>query len=244
MIRVTVWNEFQHEKSDMVVQKHYPKGIHNAIADFLKTNEDIVVTTAHLDMPEHGLPDEVLDNTDVLIWWGHIAHHKVSDEVVQKVCDRILMGMGAIFLHSAHHSKPFKKILGTSGNLTWRESGESLRLWCVDPTHPINEGLSMHLDIDEEETYGEYFDIPTPDELVYISWYSGGDVFRSGCTWKRGCGKIFYFQPGHETYPIYHNEQVQKIITNAVRWAKPIRRMDKLECIHAPVSLEDQKKVK
>lgn len=242
MIRITVWNEFQHEKTDAKVKDIYPNGIHNAIADFLKVNEDMVVTTAHLDMPEHGLTDDVLDNTDVIIWWGHMAHGMVSDEVVEKVCERILMGMGAIFLHSAHHSKVFKKILGTSGNLTWRESDESLRMWCVNPSHPITEGLPMHIDIEAEETYGEFFDIPKPDDLIYVNWYSGGDIFRSGCAWNRGYGKIFYFQPGHETYPIYYNKQVQKIITNAVRWSKPIRRIDKLECPHIPVSLEDQKK--
>jgi len=224
-IRVTVWNEFIHEREDERVAAIYPKGIHGAIAEYLSQKPDIEVRTATLDEPQHGLTDEVLRNTDVLIWWGHAAHDKVSDEVVERVYNRIMCdGMGLIVLHSAHYSKIFKKLMGTSCSLRWREDGKKERLWVVSPGHPIAEGIGDYFEIEKTEMYGEFFDIPNPDELVFISWFKGGEVFRSGCCFYRGRGKIFYFRPGHETYPIYHNEKVLLVIENAVRWAAPIKR--------------------
>lgn len=222
MIRVTVWNEYEHERNEERVGKVYPKGIHGAIAEFLGREEDLEVRTATLDMPEHGLTKEVLDSTDVLIWWGHMAHHKVSDEVAQRVRDRVLEGMGFVALHSAHASKPFRLLMGThSENLRWRENDELQRYWIVAPGHPITEGLGEYFEIPHDESYGEYFDIPQPDEQVFISWVQGGEVFRSGCCWRRGAGRVFYFQAGHETYPIYYQSEVQRVILNAVRWAAP-----------------------
>ena len=204
-IRVTVWNEYRHEKRDEAVAKVYPDGIHSAIASMLRDEADLEIRTATLDEPEHGLTDEVLASTDVLLWWGHMAHGEVSDEIVNKVCQRVLDGMGFIALHSGHASKPFSKLMGTnSGELKWRESGDTERLWLIEPGHPIAAGLPEYIEIENEETYGERFDIPAPDELVFISWFSGGEVFRSGCCYNRGLGKIFYFRPGHETYPIYY----------------------------------------
>jgi len=224
-IRVTVWNEFIHEREDERVAAIYPKGIHGAIAEYLSQKPDIEVRTATLDEPQHGLTDEVLRNTDVLIWWGHAAHDKVSDEVVERVYNRIMCdGMGLIVLHSAHYSKIFRKLMGTSCSLRWREDGKKERLWVVSPGHPIAEGIGDYFEIEKTEMYGEFFDIPNPDELVFISWFKGGEVFRSGCCFYRGRGKIFYFRPGHETYPIYHNEKVLLVIENAVRWAAPIKR--------------------
>lgn len=220
MIKVTIWNEFVHEKVNPVVSDIYPQGIHGAIADFL-TKAGFDATTATLEMPEHGLTEEVLDHTDVLIWWGHRAHDEVSDDIVNRVHQRVLRGMGLIVLHSAHFSKLFKKLMGTGCDLKWREADENERIWIMDPTHPITEGLPEYIDIEKEEMYGEHFDIPTPDELIMVSWFKGGEVFRSGCTFKRGNGKIFYFRPGHETYPTYHHEMVQKVIINAVKWANP-----------------------
>ena len=216
-MNITVWNEFRHEKESELVQKHYPEGIHEVIAKFLDGN----VTTATLDMPEHGLTDEVLNNTDVLIWWGHKAHDEVQDEIVEKVYKRVLEGMGFIALHSAHFSKVFKKLMGTGCDLKWREAGEKERIWIVNPAHPIAEGLPEYFELEQEEMYGEHFDIPVPDELLFISWFQGGEVFRSGATFTRGNGKIFYFRPGHETYPTYHNTHVQHVIKNAVKWVKP-----------------------
>lgn len=220
MIRVTVWNEYRHEKSDERVSAIYPQGIHGAIAAFLGKNPDMEVRTATLDEPEHGLTQEVLDNTDVLTWWGHMAHSEVSDEIVERVYKRVMEGMGLIVLHSGHASKIFRKLMGTNTHLLrWREDGEMVRLWTMDLAHPIVEGLEDHFDLPIEETYGEHFDIPKPDDLIFVSWVPGGEVFRSGCTWHRGLGRIFYFQPGHETCPSYHDQNVQTVITNAVRWA-------------------------
>ena len=229
MIRVTVWNEFQHEKLSEEVQNIYPNGIHNTIADFLRCDE-IVVKTATLDDAECGLTNEVLANTDVLIWWGHLAHRKVPDEIAFRVCDAVRRGMGFIALHSAHESKPFRYLMGTSGTLTWREDGDKERLWVVKPSHPIVQGLERYFELPEVETYGEPFGIPEPDEVVLIGWYDGGEVFRSGCTFHRDNGKIFYFQPGHETYPIFHDKNVQKVIRNAVYWAMPQYRVNELTC--------------
>lgn len=220
-IRVTVWNEFRHETSDDSIRAIYPEGIHHAIAGFLNSQPDIEAGTATLDQPEHGLQEEILNNTDVLIWWGHKAHDEVSDQIVENVYKRVLDGMGLIVLHSGHYSKIFRKLMGTSCSLKWREVGEKERLWVINPAHPIAEGLGAYIDIPRTEMYGERFDIPQPDELVFISWYQGGEVFRGGCCYNRGCGKVFYFSPGHESFPIYYQSEIQKVITNAVRWAKP-----------------------
>ena len=217
-IRVTVWNEFRHEQKDAKVQKVYPKGIHQAIADFLGKEADIEVRTATLDEPENGLPQEVLDNTDVLFWWGHMAHGEVAEETVDRVQKRILSGMGLIVLHSGHKSKIFMRMLGTTADLRWREVGERERVWVVEPSHPIAAGLPEHFEIPHTEMYGERFDIPRPDDTVFITWYEGGDVFRSGVTFTRGSGRIFYFAPGHETFPIYYDPTVQKVLLNAARW--------------------------
>lgn len=219
MLKVTVWNEFRHERLHDEVKKIYPDGIHQMVADFLK-EAGFDVKTATLDAPEHGLTDEVLKATDVLVWWGHLAHGEVRDEVVAQVHERVLQGMGLIVLHSGHFSKIFKKLMGTSCDLKWREANDHERLWVVDPTHPIVQGLGEYIEIEHEEMYGEHFDIPTPDELILVSWFKGGEVFRSGCTFKRGNGKIFYFRPGHETCPTYHHPDVQRVIVNAVCWAK------------------------
>ncbi len=239
MIKVTVWNENIHEQTDPCIAEHYPKAIHGTIAEFLGRDEEIAVRTATLDMPECGLPDDVLDDTDVLIWWGHCGHDKVPDELCEKIYDRVLRGMGFIGLHSAHMSKPFRRILGTSCTLQWRE-GDRERVWCIDPTHPIAQGIPASFEIPVEEMYGERFDIPTPDELVFLGWFKGGEVFRSGCCWHKGYGKVFYFQPGHEYNPTFLIPEVQKIITNAVHWAAPVMRVEKLDCPHAKVSAEER----
>lgn len=219
-LRVTVWNEFRHEKSNPKVQEIYPDGIHHTIAKYL-LNAGFQTQTATLDQPEHGLTENVLDNTDVLTWWGHMAHDEVSDEIVDQVQQHVLRGMGLIVLHSGHFSKIFKRLMGTTCDLKWREAGEKERLWVVEPGHPIAEGINGYIEIPHAEMYGERFDIPAPDTLVFVSWFEGGEVFRSGCCYQRGQGKIFYFRPGHETYPIYHQPDVMKVIANAVRWAAP-----------------------
>lgn len=221
-IRVTVWGEFRHEKKNPKVKEIYPNGMHEAIAEGLRKAGDFTVRTATLDEPEHGLTAEVLANTDVLTWWGHLAHGEVSDEVVSRVRARVLEGMGLIVLHSGHFSKIFKTLMGTTCDLKWREADDHERIWVLEPGHPIAAGLGETIEIDREEMYGERFDIPEPDELIFVSWFTGGEVFRSGCTYRRGAGKVFYFRPGHETYPTYHHPDVQRVIANAAKWAAPV----------------------
>jgi trehalose utilization protein len=220
-IRVTVWNEGRHEKTHKEVAAVYPKGIHAVIAEMLSREPGITAHTATLDEPQHGLTEEVLASTDVLTWWGHMAHHEVQDAVVDRVCKRVLEGMGLIVLHSGHMSKPFTRLMGTSCMLRWREAGEKERLWVVEPGHPIADGLPPFFEIPHEEMYGERFDVPAPESTVFISWFTGGNVFRSGCCYTRGKGRIFYFRPGHETFPTYFQKEVQTVISNAVRWAAP-----------------------
>jgi trehalose utilization protein len=223
-IRVTVWNEFVHEKINATVAQIYPDGIHAVLAQTLheRLGTSVSVRTATLDEPDHGLTDQVLAETDVLTWWGHAAHDRVRDDIVERIQRRVWQGMGLIALHSAHNSKIFKRLMGTSCMLRWREAAERERLWIVNPAHPIVAGLEgEYFELEHTEMYGEFFDIPAPDELIFISWFEGGEVFRSGCTFRRGKGKIFYFRPGHETFPIYHHASVQRVIANAVRWAAP-----------------------
>jgi trehalose utilization protein len=220
-IRVTVWNEYRHEKEDRTVAEIYPKGIHGAVSAFLGREPDLEVRTATLDEPEHGLGGGVLESTDVLTWWGHMAHDDVRDAMVEKITARVIEGMGLIVLHSGHFSKIFRRLMGTTCSLRWREAAEKERLWVVEPGHPIADGLPPFFEIPHAEMYGERFDIPAPEAVVFISWFAGGNVFRSGCCFTRGKGRIFYFRPGHETYPIYYQTEVQRVISNAVHWAAP-----------------------
>ncbi|MBX2838607.1 MAG: ThuA domain-containing protein [Gammaproteobacteria bacterium] len=218
-IKTVVWGENVHEQTNAVVASLYPNGMHGCIADALNQDPDIQASTATLQEPEHGLSQQRLDDTDVLIWWGHAAHGDVRDEVVQRVALRVWAGMGLILLHSAHFAKIFKHLMGTPCNLTWREAGERERLWVTSRNHPIAQGLPLHFELENEEMYGEPFGVPEPLETVFISWFQGGEVFRSGLTYRRGAGNIFYFRPGHETYPTYHDANVKKVLINSVKWA-------------------------
>ena len=221
-LRVVVWGENVHEHTNSKVAAVYPRGMHHAIADGLRElRPDATVSIATLQEPDHGLTEERLAATDVLTWWGHKAHEDVKDAVVERVQRRVLEGMGLIVLHSGHYSKIFKRMLGTTCSLTWREADERERLWVCNPGHPIARGIDRQFELPAEEMYGEPFGIPPPDEQVFISWFEGGEVFRSGCCWTRGNGKIFYFRPGHETYPTYFNPNVRRVIANAVEWARP-----------------------
>lgn len=218
MTTVTVWNEYRHEREGGAAEEVYPDGIHVAIADALD-ERGFDTRTATLDEPEHGLSEDVLRATDVLIWWGHDAHDEVTDEVVDRVQRRVLDGMGIVVLHSAHFSKPFRRLMGTSGSLAWRDVGERERLWTVEPSHAIADGVDSPIELPRAEMYGEPFDVPRPDATVFTSWFEGGEVFRSGCCWTRGNGRVFYFRPGHETYPIYHDGTIQRVLANACEWA-------------------------
>ena len=220
-IGVTVWNEYIHERYVDRAKAVYPEGIHTTIAKALteKLGAGATVRTATQDQPAHGLTPDVLASTDVLLWWAHLIHDQVDDEIVDAVQARVLQGMGLIVLHSGHLAKPLRRLLGTSCSLRWREADDRELVWNVNPGHPITEGIGTHFAIPHHEMYGEYFDIPAPDELVFISSFTGGEVFRSGCCWRRGKGKLFYFSPGHETYPVYYQPEVQQVLANAVRWA-------------------------
>ena len=231
-IRVTVWNEFYHEKTNEQVKALYPNGIHATVKEFLDIDSELEVRLAALDDPDQGLPDEVLCSTDVLVWWGHMRHGLVDDALVERIRQRVYAGMGFVALHSAHHSKPFKAILGTTGNLTWGREQKAI-VWNLMPNHPIAEGIPAHFEL-FEEMYGEPFFIPKPDDLIFGTWYEDGNIFRGGCTYTRGLGKIFYFHPGHEICASFHNPIVQKIIRQGVRWAAPASFTEEMknECIH------------
>ena len=218
-IRAVVWGENVHEQTDQVVREIYPDGMHATIAAALNEDKAVHATTATLQEPEHGLTEARLAETDVLLWWGHAAHGKVEDTVVERVQRRVWEGMGLIVLHSAHFSKIFRRLMGTPCGLKWREAGERERIWVVNRNHPIAEGLGECIEIPNEEMYGEPFTVPEPLETVFISWFEGGEVFRSGLTYQRGAGRIFYFRPGHETYPTYHHADVRQVLRNAVHWA-------------------------
>ena len=238
-INVTVWNEYRVERFDIKkedifpnglfgtyaysdeISRAYPKGIHGALAEIFEKDADFRVRTATLDEKHQGLPDDVINDTDVLIWWAHRYHDEVDDALVARLKDRVLGGMGLIVLHSGHLSKLFRSLMGSTCTLKWRTSEEKELLWVVEPTHPIAEGLGQYIEIAHEEAYGERFDIPVPDDLVFVGWFRGGEVFRSGCCFNRGAGRIFYFQPGHETQPVYYMKDIKRIIKNAARWARP-----------------------
>lgn len=237
-IRITVWGEYLHERQNDAVRQIYPQGMHTTIAEGIAAHlgKEAIVRTATLDQPEHGLTDAVLGTTDVLTWWGHLAHHQVEDSVVEKVQQRVLAGMGLIVLHSGHDSKLFRRLMGTTCALHWREADDREVIWTVNPSHPIVSGIPAVFVIPHHEMYGEYFDIPQPDDLLFISSFSGGEVFRSGCCFRRGLGRIFYFSPGHELYPIYHQPEIQQILANAVRWACPTQpiRTERYEITMSP----------
>lgn len=235
-IRATIWGENVHEQKNKAVAENYPIGMHGAIAKLIGEDKNIVTSTVTLQDSEHGLTVEKLANTDVLVWWGHAAHGEVKDEIVDRVVQRVWEGMGLIVLHSGHHSKVFKRLMGTPANLHWREAGERERIWVVNPGHPIAKGLGPYFELENEEMYGEPFSVPEPLETVFVSWFQGGEVFRSGLTYRRGAGNIFYFRPGHETYPTYHDANVGKVLRNAVNWAyNPDNHSHLLKAPNTPV---------
>ncbi len=237
-VNVTVWSENYHEPREEDVRLRYPDGIHGAIAAGLteRLGSRVRVRTAILEDPEHGLSEKELNETDVLTWWGHMAHEEVSDEVVERVRRHVLGGMGLLVLHSGHFSKVFRSLMGTSCTVNWRDAGERELVWTTAPGHPIAEGVPRPLVIERQETYGEPFGIPEPDELVFVSNFSGGEVFRSGCCYRRGLGRIFYFSPGDQGYPVYHHPDVRRVLANAVLWAAPTAGAhEPLRNAHTPI---------
>ena len=226
MTKVTIWNEYLHEVENDGVRDIYPGGIHGTLADAFRDRGGFDVRTATLREPGHGLSKALLEDTDVLLWWAHKAHAEVADETARLVHEAVLSGMGLVVLHSGHFSKVFKRVLGTHGSLRWRDADEKERLLNLRPDHPIMEGVPDVVELEQEEMYGERFDIPEPDELLMISWFQGGEVFRSLCTWRRGLGRVVYFRPGHETYPTYHHPVIRRIVVQAGDWAKARVRRD------------------
>lgn len=235
-LSVLIWNENIHETRDENVIRIYPDGMHHTIAAALtRMRPGLDVRTATLAEPEHGLTEEALAGTDVLLWWGHAAHEAVDDAVVERVKQHVLGGMGLIVLHSGHWSKVFTSLLGTTATLQWRSAGDRELVWTIAPSHPIAEGVPNPIVLAEQEMYGEPFDIPVPEEIVFISSFSGGEVFRSGVTFTRGRGRIFYFSPGDQEYPVYHHPDVQRVIANAVQWASPRSRERRVPVLRGPV---------
>ncbi len=223
-MRVTIYNEGIHEaEAGSVTQRLYPDGMHGAIADGLREHlgADVSIRFATFETQHEALSPEVLADTDVLLWWGHQNHGGVADDVVDNVITRVHEGMGFIGLHSAHYSKPFKRLMGTTCSLIWRNDNDRELVWNVNPTHPITRGVASPIIIEGQEMYGEHFDIPAPEELVFISSFTGGEVFRSGVTYTRGLGKVFYFSPGDQEYPVYHHPDIKRVLANAVEWAMP-----------------------
>lgn len=225
-MNIVIYNEGIHDKEEFI-KKVYPEGLHGQLKHILDdgSNNITVVTLDNVN----DITEALLAKTDVMLWWGHVAHHMVPDEVSNRVAQAVQKGMGFIALHSAHMSKPFRQLMGTSCTLKWRDD-DSERLWVTAPSHPIAEGLPEHFELPQEEMYGEFFDIPKPDDVVFMGWFTGGELFRSGVTFNRGLGRVFYFQPGHEAFPTYFNENVEKIIRNAVKWAAPTKRLERLDC--------------
>jgi trehalose utilization protein len=233
-VKVTVWNEFRHERNRPDVRSIYPDGMHAVIANAIGAAGDIVCRTATLDEPGHGLSAERLRDTDVLVWWGHAAHGEVSDDIAGQVRREVLAGMGFVALHAAAGSKVFRGLMGTHCTFKWREAGERERIWTINPSHPVAEGLPESWMLREEEMYGEPFTVPTPDDVVFISWFAGGEVMRSGCCWQRGHGRVFYFRPGHESHPTYHDPNVTRVIANACRWARRRVTIDSSASYNSP----------
>ncbi len=264
MIRVTLWYEYAQEigelRREMVpgisdgdfqhfeefvrsrvekIHRVYPLGLMGTLEEALRKDPELEITPVNIYMPEYGLPDDLLENTDVLVWWSHILQDAIPDELAYKIVQRVQKGMGFVPLHSAHKSKPFMYLLGTSGCLQWRED-DFCRVWTATPSHPIAAGIPQYFELEEEEMYGEPFDIPKPDDTIFMSWYRGGELFRSGCTWTRGYGRIFYFQPGHETSPNYHNPYVQKIIDQGIHWAAPTVWRPDFDCPNSLTKPEEK----
>jgi len=228
MINVLIWCEYVSDRDNPDAVKVYPEGIHKQLYDFLSKVNEYNVITATLHEPDFGLSDQRLEWADVIIWWGHGAHDKVPDEVADRVVDAIHRGCGFIPLHSSHNSKPFKKLMGTVCNLRWRADDRE-RIYTIAPHHPIAFNVPDFFEIPNEEMYGERFDIPAPAEIIFLGWFAGGELFRSGITYDRGFGKIFYFQPGHETCPTFMIPEVQQIIINAVSWASKKEQRSRLD---------------
>lgn len=217
---VVVWSEGTAPK------EVYPNDINGAIAEGLKELKGWEVVVANLSDPNQGLPDELLNRADVLIWWGHQRHDQVKDPLVSKIVKRVKEdGMGFISLHSSHFAKPNKALMGTA--CSWGAyvgDSTTLKVTVKDPGHPIAKGVK-EFTIVHNERYSDPYAVPTPQSVVFegIATLKDGkvDPSQQGFTWQIGKGKMFYFQPGHETNPVFYDANVGRIMINAVQWAAP-----------------------
>jgi trehalose utilization protein len=215
---VVVWSEGTAPKSV------YPNDINGAVAEGLKDLSGWEVVKAGLSDPDQGLPDKLLQRADVLIWWGHQKHGDVKDELVDKIVKRVKEdGMGFIALHSSHFAKPNKKLMGTA--CSWKAyvlDSTTLKITVKSPDHPIAKGIK-DFTIDHSERYSDPYAVPTPKAVVFEGTASlkkgGTDTSQIGLTWEIGKGKVFYFQAGHETNPVFMDPNVRQIMSNAVQWA-------------------------
>jgi trehalose utilization protein len=223
-MNVIVWTDLPHDI--------YASGLGEEVASAIREHTDATVRCATIEDPGQGLDE--LEDIDVLVWWGHMRHDDVTDAHAAAVQEQVLRGMGLIALHASARSKPLLRLLGTTGTFKWREEDDRELIWPVDPAHPIAQGIGEVIALDAHEMYGEPFDIPAPDELVFISNFSGGEVLRSGCGWRRGRGRIFYFSPGHQTDPVYHHPAIRRVLGNAVGWAHGSERAEAARSTHAP----------
>lgn len=215
-MRVVVWSEGEvhgHEATG------YPEGMPAAIADAVRGIPEAQVEIASIDDADQGVPDERLRQADVLLWWSHMRHEDLLSATVDRVVSAVEHGLGLVALHSAISSPVFRRLVGTTGGFGGWRHGDREVLWTVDPSHPICRGVEFPVVMPQQEMYSEPANLPTPDELVFISSFSGGEVFRSGITYRRGVGRIFYFSPGHEEYPVFLHPGVRGILANATSWA-------------------------
>jgi trehalose utilization protein len=276
-IRVVIWDERQPAQKSV-----YPNFLGNHLAEYLRNSERgrgarLQVRSVGIDDPEQGLSSDVLDNCDVLVWWGHQRHGEISADTAKGIVRRITSGqLSLIALHSAHWSRPFIEAMNERStrdalkSLTRRErknvqisyippdmrlmrKDEKLTPWwtktagangttqlqiklpsCVFPAvradakpshvrilaknHPIARGVPETFDISQTEMYDEPFHVPTPDAVIFEERWDAGERFRGGCLWNLGAGKVFYFRPGHETYPVFKEAAPLRLVENAVRW--------------------------
>ena len=215
--RVVVWSEGTAPKNV------YPQDINAAIAEGLKPLKGWDIVTASINDPDQGLPEDMLNSASVLIWWGHQKHGAVSDALVDRIVKRVRDGgMGFIATHSAHYSKPLKAILGTPcGWKYYIDDGARVDLVVKAPSHPIALGVK-NFTLPHTERYGDPFEVPTPETVVFDGIYTlpngAAENAQQGMVWTVGKGRVFYFQPGHESYPIYFQDEIRHIFRNGVQW--------------------------
>ena len=213
-IRVRIWCEGTAPKSV------YPRDIDGALGDFLGKRKDLVVSRARLDDADVGLSDGALDATDALIWWGRLRHADLPDSRARAIAARVRAGkLGFIALHASCLSKPFVELMGGPCELGgFREDGRPERVEIKDRDHPIARGVAPFT-IPRTSMFAEPFKVPKPDSIVMMSTFDRGETFRSGMTWTVQKGRVAYFRPGHDGFPVFFHPSVRQVIANSVAWS-------------------------